>query len=225
MRQFSSVQSLDRMGHRGDMKDDSAEIFLQSFLQKALVSSSDMCWDVHSLMLSIQHFLCQTTVSASLQGGLKDAFGEAVMACDMPKPCMFQSLHSCQNPLVGCNLLFLQLKWSIRMIMSLPSLLPHPPPCSRYISHDADVLHDMLFSSCPLQILKIVIYLFYSTTQMPRIKKKKTPNKQTKNIQSWQFFILSNVFFLLFLLLKNLFLTSLLSVVFNFFFFTYYIYS
>ena len=43
----------------GDMRDDSAEILSQSFLQEALVSSSGMGRDVHSLMLSIQHFLCR----------------------------------------------------------------------------------------------------------------------------------------------------------------------
>ena len=34
------------MGHRGDMRDDSAEILFQSFLQEALVSSSGMGRDV-----------------------------------------------------------------------------------------------------------------------------------------------------------------------------------
>ena len=38
----------------GDMRDDSAEILFQSFLQEALVSSSGMGRDVHSWMLSIQ---------------------------------------------------------------------------------------------------------------------------------------------------------------------------
>ena len=52
-----SVQSLDRLGHRGDMRDDSVETLFQSFPQKARVSSSGMGRDVHSLMLSIQHFL------------------------------------------------------------------------------------------------------------------------------------------------------------------------
>ena len=42
---------------RGDMRDDSAEILFQYFLQEALVSSSGMGRYVHSLMLSIQHFL------------------------------------------------------------------------------------------------------------------------------------------------------------------------
>ena len=56
--QFSSVQSLDRLGRRGDMRDDSEVILFQSFLQEALVSSSGIRRAVHSLMLSIQHFLC-----------------------------------------------------------------------------------------------------------------------------------------------------------------------
>ena len=62
----SSVQSLDRLGRRGDMRDDSAETLFQSFLQEALrssgpsaVRSCGMGRDVHSLMFSIQHFLCR----------------------------------------------------------------------------------------------------------------------------------------------------------------------
>ena len=43
----------------GDMRDGSAEILFQSFLQTALVSSSGTGRGVHSLMLSIQHFLCR----------------------------------------------------------------------------------------------------------------------------------------------------------------------
>ena len=48
---FRSVQSLDRLGRRGDMKNDVAKILFQSFLQEALVSSSGMGRDVHSWML------------------------------------------------------------------------------------------------------------------------------------------------------------------------------
>ena len=55
----SSVQSLDRQGRRGDMRDDLAEVLFQSCLQKALVSSSGMSRIVYSLMLSILHFLCR----------------------------------------------------------------------------------------------------------------------------------------------------------------------
>ena len=43
----SSVQSLDRLGHWGDMMNDSAEILFQAFLQEAIVSSSGMGRDVH----------------------------------------------------------------------------------------------------------------------------------------------------------------------------------
>ena len=57
-RLFSSVQSLDQLGHQGDMRDDSAEILFQSFLQEVLVGSFGMGGDVHSLMF-IQHFLCR----------------------------------------------------------------------------------------------------------------------------------------------------------------------
>ena len=55
MTTISSVQSLDRVGRRGKMRDDSADFLSQSFLQEALVSSSGMGRDVHFL---IQHSLC-----------------------------------------------------------------------------------------------------------------------------------------------------------------------
>ena len=45
------------VGGRGDVRDDSAEIRFQTFLRKNIVSSSSMGEDVHSLTLSIQHFL------------------------------------------------------------------------------------------------------------------------------------------------------------------------
>ena len=41
----------------GGMRDDSAEILFQSFLLEVIVSSSGMGRDIHSLMLSIHHFL------------------------------------------------------------------------------------------------------------------------------------------------------------------------
>ena len=34
--------------------------------------------------------------SSTLQGALKNGFGEAVMACIMPKPCKFPFLDSCK---------------------------------------------------------------------------------------------------------------------------------
>ena len=60
---FSSVQSLDQLVRWGDMRDDSADIPFQSFLQEAPVSSSGKGRDVHSLMLSLQHFFCRPGIS------------------------------------------------------------------------------------------------------------------------------------------------------------------
>ena len=45
-------------GEGGDTRDDSAEILFQSFMQEAFVGSFGLGRNVHSLMLSIQHFLC-----------------------------------------------------------------------------------------------------------------------------------------------------------------------
>ena len=76
------------------MRDDSAEILFQSFLQEVLVSSSGMgcpLFGVHPA------FPLPTTVSPTLQGALKDGFGEAVTACDMPEPWKLPSLDSCQK--------------------------------------------------------------------------------------------------------------------------------
>ena len=56
---LSSLQSLDRLGHWGNMRDDSAEILFQSFLKEAFVSSSGLGRNVHSLTFSVQRFLCQ----------------------------------------------------------------------------------------------------------------------------------------------------------------------
>ena len=53
---ISSVQSFDQLGRRRDLRDNSAEILFQSFLQEAAVSSSGMSRNVHSLILSIQYF-------------------------------------------------------------------------------------------------------------------------------------------------------------------------
>ena len=84
---ISSVQSLDRLGHRGNMRDDSAEILLQSFMQNALVNSSGMGRDVHSLMLSAQHLFFDHGV-ADPPRSLKDGFMEAVAVCGMPQMCV-----------------------------------------------------------------------------------------------------------------------------------------
>ena len=65
------------------MRNDSAQIFSQSFLQEALV--------VHPA------FPLLITASPTLQGALKDGFRQAVLVCDMPKPSKFPYLDSCQK--------------------------------------------------------------------------------------------------------------------------------
>ena len=95
---FSSVQSLDQFGRRWDLRDDSAEILFQSFLQEALVNRSRMGRDVHSFDVVHPAFPLSTMASSTLQGAMKDGFGEAVMACDMPKLCKKK-----QSELVALN--------------------------------------------------------------------------------------------------------------------------
>ena len=46
-------------GKGRSIRDDSADILFQSFLQRAVVNVSGMVRDVHSLTLSIQYFLCR----------------------------------------------------------------------------------------------------------------------------------------------------------------------
>ena len=53
-----------------------------------------------------------TKASPTLQGALKDGFGEAFKACDMPEPCKYPSLDSCQKRSV----------WSHKEV----DLAPHP---------------------------------------------------------------------------------------------------
>ena len=48
-----------RKGGGRETMDDSAEIFFQSFRRETTITSSGMGEDVHSLTLSIQHFLCR----------------------------------------------------------------------------------------------------------------------------------------------------------------------
>ena len=67
-----------------------------SFLQEALVSSSGMGRNAHFLMLS-KAFPLPTTELPTLQGALRDGFGEAVVVCDMPKPRKFLPLDIYQK--------------------------------------------------------------------------------------------------------------------------------
>ena len=72
------------------MPDDSAEIVFQSVLQDAVVSCCAMSEDVHSLTLSIQHFLCRPRRRPPLKAALKDDLGEGVVPSDMPESLAFQ---------------------------------------------------------------------------------------------------------------------------------------
>ena len=68
------------------MTDESAQIVFPPFLQEALVSSFGVGKDVHSLTLSIQHFLCRPRRRPPSEVPPKDGSGEAVVARDMPEP-------------------------------------------------------------------------------------------------------------------------------------------
>ena len=76
------------------MTDDSAEILFQSFMRRAVMSSSGMGKNVHAMTLSIQHFLCRPRRRPPSK---VNGFGEAVVACSMPEPCECPSLDSCQK--------------------------------------------------------------------------------------------------------------------------------
>ena len=88
--QFSSVQPLDRLGPCGGHWDDSAQILFHCFLSAG--GHSDQFWHGQGCPLfDVVHsaFPLPPTASSSLQGVLKDGFGEAVVVCDMPEPCKF----------------------------------------------------------------------------------------------------------------------------------------
>ena len=75
------------------MRDDSAKILLQPFLQEALVSSSG----VGTVDVVRPAFPLPTTASPTFQGDLTVDFGEAVVAYDISEPCKFPSLDCCQK--------------------------------------------------------------------------------------------------------------------------------
>ena len=97
--QFSSVQSLDRLGRRGAhdrrFSGDSPQVFFFSAR-----GPCEQFWREQGCPLfDVIHpeFPLLTMVSPTLQGALKNGFGEAVVACDMPEPCKFLSLDSCEK--------------------------------------------------------------------------------------------------------------------------------
>ena len=79
------------------MRDDSAEIPLPAF---SAGGPCEQLWHGKECQLfDVVHpaFPLPTTVSPTLRGAQEDSFGEAVVARDMPEPCKFLSLDSCQK--------------------------------------------------------------------------------------------------------------------------------
>ena len=79
------------------MKDDSAEILSQSF---SAGDRHEQFWHGQRRPLFDvvrPAFSSATAEPFNLQVALKDGFGEAVLARDMPEPCEFPSLDSCQK--------------------------------------------------------------------------------------------------------------------------------
>ena len=93
------------------MTNDSAEILFQFFLQEALASSQ--AWaGMSTLRCCLCNISLPSMVSPTLQGALKDDFGEAVVACHLPEPCKLWSLDSCQKRFL----------WTHKEV----DLVPHP---------------------------------------------------------------------------------------------------
>ena len=80
-------------GHEGQFSRDPVPVFSAGGLWEQLWNGQ-IC-----PVFDVVHpaFPLQVTMSPTLQGALKDGFGEVVMAYDMPEPCKFPSLDSCQK--------------------------------------------------------------------------------------------------------------------------------
>ena len=93
-----SVQSLDRLGRRGGHEGRFSRDPLPVF---SAGSHCEQLWHGQGCPLfdvvhpAFWQFLCRPRRRPP--GALKNGFGEAVVACDMPEPCKFPSLDSCQN--------------------------------------------------------------------------------------------------------------------------------
>ena len=82
----------------GDMRDGLAEILPQCLQMEPIVSSSGMGQGCPRFDDAHSHFLCRPQrLDPFVQDALKDDFGEAVLARDVPEPCEFASLDSCQK--------------------------------------------------------------------------------------------------------------------------------
>ena len=76
--QFSSGQSLHRLGRPRDMRDDSAEILFQSFLHEAFVNSSGMDRNAHVVHAA---FPLAITAPPILRDALKDVCVVLLLFC------------------------------------------------------------------------------------------------------------------------------------------------
>ena len=79
------------------MKDDSVEIVFQSFFAGG---PCEQFWHGQRYPLfGVVHpaFSLPTTMLSILRGALKNGSEEAIVACDVPEPCMCPSLDSCEN--------------------------------------------------------------------------------------------------------------------------------
>ena len=80
-------------GHEGQFSRDPLQVF-------AAGGPCEQFWYGQMCPLfAVVHpaFPLLTMASPSLQGALKDGFGEAIMACDMSEPCKFPTHDSCQK--------------------------------------------------------------------------------------------------------------------------------
>ena len=89
-----SVQSLKRFGRLESERSLQTiqQILFPIFPQEAILSNSGIGRDVHSLLLSIQHFLLRNTASPTRQNAPRDGLVEAVVAAGMSEPFELSSL-------------------------------------------------------------------------------------------------------------------------------------
>ena len=91
------------------------------------MSRSAMGRDVHSLMVSIQHFLNRTAASPTLQVALKDGLGEAVVACDMQQSLYADKRISIPSPVSRRHTATTnQTEFCVNLPAYLPTYLPNP---------------------------------------------------------------------------------------------------
>ena len=99
---YHLVSSVSRLiglsgGHEGRFSRDPLPVFSAGGPPQFWALRSPQFWHGQGCPLfNVLHpaFPLPTTASPTLQGALKDGFGEAVMACNMPEPCQFPSLDN-----------------------------------------------------------------------------------------------------------------------------------